>query len=461
MKLEPGTKLNNGQYSIIQHIEHSCFCNTYAAHDTVNDCHVIIKEHWLFDIPPRGNVGNGIVLDPDSDDVYRKLFNKKLLYNLSIASKILHVNIFPIVDYFEENNTVYVVLMKKSREILDACSRFNPATNMVPKFIEHIISAINELHQHNLFYNIDPSTIFIYTDSQTPLLTEYWFDDEMIRTMELNCEDFDLLYPFNKSNNDIYNIGLLLYNIATKKIYCGGELTYDIIADLPLSIPNNILRVLHYIFGSDAPHRITHTGELAHYLYDTQTNSDINTKHPYVDLGLKSLWATHNIGANSPEQFGDYFSNWKIKMAVQIDNSVIVKSFNGKADNDDLSRTFDISNIKFGAGWITPSVDDFLELIDKCKIIWKNIRGNNGCVVIGPNYNRMFIPICGYATTDGRFTHANIEGAYWVTPSEDKSPSAITEIINGAFIINQDNLKYYFVDKDCQISIRPILHKRS
>ena len=218
MKLEPGTKLNNGQYSIIQHIEHSCFCNTYAAHDTVNDCHVIIKEHWLFDIPPRGNVGNGIVLDPDSDDVYRKLFNKKLLYNLSIASKILHVNIIPIVDYFEENNTVYVVLMKKSREILDACSRFNPATNMVPKFIEHIISAINELHPHNLFYNIDPSTIFIYTDSQTPLLTEYWFDDEMIRTMELNCEDFDLLYPFNKSNNDIYNIGLLLYNIATKRL---------------------------------------------------------------------------------------------------------------------------------------------------------------------------------------------------------------------------------------------------
>ena len=30
--------------------------------------------------------------------------------------------------------------------------------------------------------------------------------------------------------------------------------------------------------------------------------------HDYVDLGLSVMWATCNIGANSPEEYGDYFA---------------------------------------------------------------------------------------------------------------------------------------------------------
>ena len=37
-------------------------------------------------------------------------------------------------------------------------------------------------------------------------------------------------------------------------------------------------------------------------------NVENKNEHQYVDMGLSVMWATCNIGANSPEEFGDYFA---------------------------------------------------------------------------------------------------------------------------------------------------------
>ena len=37
-------------------------------------------------------------------------------------------------------------------------------------------------------------------------------------------------------------------------------------------------------------------------------SSGTHNGHEYVDLGLSVQWATYNVGADSPTEYGDYFA---------------------------------------------------------------------------------------------------------------------------------------------------------
>ena len=86
--------------------------------------------------------------------------------------------------------------------------------------------------------------------------------------------------------------------------------------------------------------------------------------HGYVDLGLSVSWAACNVGADSPEEYGDYFAWGEItpkdeyteENAIEIDNDII--SITG-------SEKYDAARAIWGAPWQLPTKVQVEELLEK------------------------------------------------------------------------------------------------
>lgn len=126
------------------------------------------------------------------------------------------------------------------------------------------------------------------------------------------------------------------------------------------------------------------------------------SNHPYVDLGLPSgtLWATYNIGATKPEEYGDYFawgetepkevyswSTYKYATTSGVHLDYITKynmSSNYGGIIDDHSVLFsedDAATANWGNEWRMPTYEEQIELCENCYMVWTD--GYNGTDVRG------------------------------------------------------------------------------
>ena len=133
--------------------------------------------------------------------------------------------------------------------------------------------------------------------------------------------------------------------------------------------------------------------------------------HEYVDLGLSVKWATCNVGANSPEEFGQYFA-WgetTTKAEYTADNSTTY----GKTMNDISGNAqYDAATANWGGNWRMPTSDELYELIDNCTWKWTTQNGVNVYKVTGPNGNSIFLPAAGYRY-GASLDNAGNYGDYW------------------------------------------------
>ena len=115
--------------------------------------------------------------------------------------------------------------------------------------------------------------------------------------------------------------------------------------------------------------------------------------HDYVDLGLPSglKWATCNVGADSPEEYGDYYAWGEIKTKSEYteENS---KTYKKSINDFSGDSTYDVARKKWESSWRMPTRDEILELMLECNWEWEE----KGYRVIGPNGNHIFLPIGGY-----------------------------------------------------------------
>lgn len=144
--------------------------------------------------------------------------------------------------------------------------------------------------------------------------------------------------------------------------------------------------------------------------------------HYYVDLGLPSglKWATCNVGATSPEDYGDYFAWGETSPKVVYDWDTYLHwndlDGDGYCDygeptiNSDISGNvqYDAATANWGGNWRMPTKDEMQELVDHCEWEWTQVNGVNGSKVIGPNGSCIFLPAAGlrYGTTltnDGNY----------------------------------------------------------
>ena len=117
--------------------------------------------------------------------------------------------------------------------------------------------------------------------------------------------------------------------------------------------------------------------------------------HEYVDLGLSVKWATCNVGASKPEDYGNYYA-WgetSTKSSYTSDNS---KTYRKQMNDIKGNSQYDAARANWGGTWRLPTKAELEELKNKCTWTWTTQNGVKGCKVTGPNGNSIFLPAAGF-----------------------------------------------------------------
>ena len=115
--------------------------------------------------------------------------------------------------------------------------------------------------------------------------------------------------------------------------------------------------------------------------------------HEYVDLGLSVKWATCNVGATKPEEFGSYFA-WG---ETSTKATYTKENYTYTEKPDILPLSADAANANWGGAWRLPTQEELDELLLKCTWTWCwNYNGNEGLfgyiVTSKINGNAIFLP---------------------------------------------------------------------
>jgi len=149
--------------------------------------------------------------------------------------------------------------------------------------------------------------------------------------------------------------------------------------------------------------------------------------HQAIDLGLPSgtKWASCNVGANKPEEYGDYYA-W-------VDPT-----------------QYDVARAKWGGKWRMPTIDEVKELVQNCKYKWTTLNGVKGGKFTGPNGKSIFLPAAGRRWY-GELSGVGRDGFCWsCTPSDVLDAYFLYFVSDGAgWFGNGDVLN--------DLSVRPVI----
>lgn len=181
-------------------------------------------------------------------------------------------------------------------------------------------------------------------------------------------------------------------------------------------------------------------------------NDNPNTgNHKYVDLGLSVKWATCNVGATKPEEYGDYFAwgetqkntyDWSTYKWCNGSYNTLTKYNNnssyGTVDNKtQLELSDDAARANWGGSWRMPTKAEQDELREQCTWTWTTQNGVNGYKVTSKkNGNSIFLPAAG-CRFDSSLYYAGSYGDYW-------SSSLYTDYPSSAYFLffNSDNVDW-------------------
>lgn len=144
-----------------------------------------------------------------------------------------------------------------------------------------------------------------------------------------------------------------------------------------------------------------------------------------VDLGLPSgtKWANINIGASSPEDYGDYYA-WgetETKSEYSWDTYMVTSSSACGTSSDPIyaaglsdiaGSKYDVAHVAWGGIWKMPTSTQVDEILSKCTWTWTTQNGVNGYRVTGTNGNSIFLPAAGYRFGTS-LSDAGSGGRYW------------------------------------------------
>ena len=184
-----------------------------------------------------------------------------------------------------------------------------------------------------------------------------------------------------------------------------------------------------------------------------------------IDLGLSVKWASCNVGATRPEEYGGYYAWGEVEEKECYEWSTY-KWCNGTPDSmtkyctdesycavdykTTLDPEDDVARVKWGGDWRMPTADEQYELIEKCSFEWGTLNGVNGYKVTGPNGNSIFLPAAG--SYNGYILYgAGDSGDYWSNTLLDNSGDSAYSLDYGDKDGYNDNVRYF------GRSVRPVM----
>lgn len=203
-----------------------------------------------------------------------------------------------------------------------------------------------------------------------------------------------------------------------------------------------------------------------------------------IDLGLPSglKWASFNLGASAPEEYGDYYAwgetepyyssqdplTWKdgkkdgyswlsykwCKGSYKIVTKYCSDSsygYNGFTDTKTvLDSEDDAASVNLGGNWRMPTYDEFTELKTNCTWEWTQVNGINGRKVTGPNGNSIFLPAAGDLFMLD-FKYAGSVGTYWSSSLDAGIPYNAVDFGFNSDLVSWNNNQRYI-----GYSVRPV-----
>ena len=161
-----------------------------------------------------------------------------------------------------------------------------------------------------------------------------------------------------------------------------------------------------------------------------------------VDLGLSVKWASCNVGANFPEDYGDYFAWGEIspKDSYTSDNC----STYGVAMSDISGNPqYDAATANWGGAWRMPTRSEIGELIENCTWKWTTLNGVNGYKVTGPNGNSIFLPAAGSRDGTSSYGVGSFGLSWSSTPDEGNGYGAYNLGFNSVNYVWGWDYRYY------------------
>ena len=192
--------------------------------------------------------------------------------------------------------------------------------------------------------------------------------------------------------------------------------------------------------------------------------------HEYVDLGLPSglLWATCNVGANTPEEYGGYFAwgetqpkdyyDWSTYQYCMGSSTTMTKycdnpsyGFNGFTDNlTTLLPEDDAATANWGSDWRMPTIGEWQELYNNTTCTWTTQNGVNGHLFTASNGNSLFLPAAG-CRGGSDLNWAGSIGYYWSSSLDTDYPGRAWERV-----FHSDNYGVDFSGRYYGQSVRPV-----
>ena len=191
--------------------------------------------------------------------------------------------------------------------------------------------------------------------------------------------------------------------------------------------------------------------------------------HEYVDLGLSVKWATCNVGASKPEEYGDYFAwgetttkstyNWSTYKYCNGSYNNLTKYNNsssyGSVDNKTtLELSDDAARANWGGSWRMPTDAEMTELREQCTWTWTTQNGVKGYKVTskksGYTNQSIFLPAAGSRRGSSLY-NAGSDGDYWSSSLSTDGPHYAWYVDFYSSLVNRDFSTRFF-----GFSVRPV-----
>ena len=223
--------------------------------------------------------------------------------------------------------------------------------------------------------------------------------------------------------------------------------------------PQNGYRFVNWtVEGKEVSKENPYTAQI---IRNTQFRANFKKISEYVDLGLSVKWATCNVGATTPEEYGDYFAwgetqpkdcyVWSTYKYCNGSRNTMTKYCidpdYGTVDNKTtLELTDDAARVNWGGKWRMPTKAEYDELMNttNCTWTWTTQNGVKGYKVTSKkNGNSIFLPAAGYRYVYGLY-YAGSYGYYWSSSlNTSYSGDAYGVYFNSDRVGWDSNYRYY------------------
>jgi len=275
------------------------------------------------------------------------------------------------------------------------------------------------------------SNLDVTTNKQ---LTELSFDNNQLSSIDVSQNVFLTTLECNDNNLESLDVS---YNGALEYLDCGnGDGSQSAsssdgnhITILDVSQNTKLSTLLFYV-DYEATVVMAYGQEIDDFGYNPD-NTTVEER-PYipeaVDLGLSVKWASCNVGALNPEEYGGYYAwgetetkssyYWSTYKHCDGSYDTMTKycmdsSFGRVDDKLILDPEDDVAHVEWGGSWRMPTKAEIDELVDNCSSEWTELNGVKGKkFTSNKNGNSIFMPAAGFRRDSSLYSESSY-GYYW------------------------------------------------